>query len=70
MNLERRKELIRIANKYDLIVIEDDPYYYLSFIERPPSLLSLDNEGRVIRCDSVSKVLSSGLVNKNKIKIK
>lgn len=35
----------------------DDPYYFLSFAaERIPSLLSLDTDGRVVRCDSLSKV--------------
>ena len=35
----------------------DDPYYFLSYsAERVPSLLSLDTDGRVVRCDSLSKV--------------
>ena len=44
--------------------MEDDPYFYLQFEEkhlRPPSLFSLDTEGRVIRFDSFSKILSSGV---------
>ena len=50
--------------EYNLILLEDDPYYYLQFEEkhlRPPSFFSLDTEGRVIRFDSFSKILSSGI---------
>ncbi len=45
----------------------DDPYYYLYFgnAPRPPSYFSLELElpevGRVIRFDSLSKILSSGI---------
>lgn len=61
MSVERRKEVLRLATAHDLLVIEDDPYYYLQFEERLPSLFSLCTDGRVIRCDSLSKLLSSGL---------
>lgn len=62
ISLERRKEIYRIAQDYDLIIFEDDPYYFLSFEEeRIPSFLSLDVDGRVVRFDSLSKVMSSGL---------
>ena len=45
----------------------DDPYYYLYFgsAPRPPSYFALERDqpevGRVIRFDSLSKVLSSGM---------
>jgi kynurenine/2-aminoadipate aminotransferase len=45
-----------------MLIIEDDPYYWLQFGDtRKPSLLSMDVDGRVIRFDSFSKVLSSGI---------
>jgi len=82
--LERRKQIYSIANKHDLLILEDDPYYYLQFAsddssggpktgkntlyginstakKRTPSFLSMDVDGRVLRFDSFSKVLSSGL---------
>ena len=62
--LDRRKEIYQLCSDYNLILLEDDPYYYLQFEEknnRPPSFLSLDTEGRVVRFDSLSKVLSSGI---------
>ncbi|XP_041042944.1 kynurenine/alpha-aminoadipate aminotransferase, mitochondrial isoform X1 [Carcharodon carcharias] len=62
MPADRKREVYQIARKYDLLIIEDDPYYFLQF-EKPwiPSFLSLDVDGRVIRTDSFSKILSSGL---------
>lgn len=59
---DRKREVYRLACEYNFLIIEDDPYYYLSFDKRHPvSFLSLDVEGRVLRCDSFSKILSSGL---------
>lgn len=61
--LERRQKIYELASQHDLLILEDDPYYYLQFTggERTPSFLSMDVEGRVLRFDSFSKVLSSGL---------
>ncbi|KAL3429966.1 pyridoxal phosphate-dependent transferase [Aspergillus tetrazonus] len=54
-----------IAVEHDLIVIEDDPYYFLCLgpykEARDPSYLSLDTSGRVVRLDSTSKILAPGL---------
>ncbi|MCL4131115.1 UNVERIFIED_CONTAM: hypothetical protein GTU68_015955, partial [Idotea baltica] len=53
-----------IAQEYDLVILEDDPYYFVQFDDRKnfaPSFLSLDVDGRVLRFDSFSKVLSSGI---------
>uniref|UniRef100_A0A8C5MTT9 Kynurenine/alpha-aminoadipate aminotransferase, mitochondrial n=1 Tax=Leptobrachium leishanense TaxID=445787 RepID=A0A8C5MTT9_9ANUR len=62
LTTERKEEIYQLAQKYDLIIIEDDPYYFLQF-NKPwaPSFLSMDIDGRVIRADSMSKILSSGL---------
>ncbi|XP_030635802.1 kynurenine/alpha-aminoadipate aminotransferase, mitochondrial [Chanos chanos] len=62
MTLERKKEVYELAQKYDLLIIEDDPYYFLQF-QKPwaPTFLSMDVDGRIIRTDSFSKILSSGL---------
>ena len=62
--LDRRKEIYQLCCDYNLILLEDDPYYYLQFEDknlRPPSFFSLDTEGRVLRFDSFSKILSSGI---------
>ena len=59
---QRKKEIYSIASKHDLVILEDDPYYYLNFNETlPPSFFSADIDGRVIRFDSMSKIISAGL---------
>ncbi|KAM4836771.1 kynurenine/alpha-aminoadipate aminotransferase, mitochondrial isoform 2-T2 [Thomomys bottae] len=62
LTAERKKDIYELARKYDFLIIEDDPYYFLQF-SKPwaPTFLSMDVDGRVIRGDSFSKVLSSGL---------
>ncbi|KAK3814821.1 MAG: pyridoxal phosphate-dependent transferase [Linnemannia elongata] len=59
--LERKKEIYQIAREHNLLILEDDPYYYLQFGDKIPSYLSMDIDGRVLRFDSMSKILSSGL---------
>lgn len=62
--LERKKKIYEIASRpqNNLLIIEDDPYYFLQFTSpRVPSYLSFDVEGRVLRFDSLSKVLSAGI---------
>jgi len=62
LSLERRKELYQIAREYNMIILEDDAYYFLQFEgEYIPSFLSLDEDGRVIRFDTFSKTLSAGM---------
>lgn len=62
MPLSKRKRLIELANKYDVIVLEDNPYGDLRFSgEEVPTLKSLDTEGRVIYAGSFSKILSPGM---------
>ncbi|XP_073960802.1 kynurenine/alpha-aminoadipate aminotransferase, mitochondrial-like [Choristoneura fumiferana] len=58
----RRRQIYDLACKYDFLILEDDPYMFLNFDDEPvPSFLSLDVAGRVIRLDSLSKVVSAGL---------
>lgn len=60
--LERRQGLIEIANKYDLVVIEDNPYGELRYEgEHLPAVKSLDTEGRVIFLGTFSKTFAPGL---------
>jgi 2-aminoadipate transaminase len=62
MPLERRLELLRIAEKHSLLVLEDDAYGDLRFEGSDlPSLLALDRQGLVIRFGTFSKILAAGL---------
>jgi aromatic amino acid aminotransferase I len=76
MSIQRRKDIMQVAQEHDLILIEDDPYYYLQFFVDQtsngtaqgeskesgwmPTLLSMDTDGRVIRLDTFSKTLAPG----------
>lgn len=62
MITQRKRDIYELARQYDLLIIEDDPYYFLQF-DKPwaPTFLSMDVDGRIIRTDSFSKILSSGL---------
>ncbi len=58
---ERRESLVKLANKYDVIIIEDNPYGDLRYEgESMPSIKSLDTEGRVIFLGTFSKILCPG----------
>ena len=61
MTLERRKKLIEVAHRYDLVILEDDPYGYVRFDgEHEPTLFSLDDRGIVLYAGSFSKILAPG----------
>ncbi len=62
MSLEKRKRVIELANKYDKVIFEDNPYGELRFEgEDVPTIKRLDTEDRVIYCSSFSKILSAGM---------
>lgn len=61
LSLERRKKLLEIAEKYNLVILEDDPYGYVRFDgEEIPSIFSMDTSERVIFACSFSKILAPG----------
>ena len=62
MSLERRKQLLEIAKKYDVLILEDNPYFELRYEGEPVATVkSMDTEGRVVYAGSYSKVLSPGM---------
>jgi len=62
LSLEKRKQMLEIAKREDLLIFEDNPYGHLRFAgETIPSIYSMDTEGRVIMLFTFSKVLSAGL---------
>jgi 2-aminoadipate transaminase len=61
-SLERRKALLELATKYDVPIIEDNPYGEIRFEgEEIPTIKSMDSENRVIYLGSFSKVFCAGL---------
>lgn len=81
MPTRRRREIYQICRKHDILLLEDDPYWFLNlggavgeFVGDTAqtaesrlgsaaleSFLSMDVDDRVLRFDSLSKVLSSGV---------
>ncbi|MDY9921053.1 MAG: PLP-dependent aminotransferase family protein [Synergistota bacterium] len=62
-SLERRKKILEVAEKFDIPILEDDPYHYLSYDRVPPdSYLKLAGEDkRVIHTNSFSKTVAPGM---------
>lgn len=62
MSRERRKHLLEIAEKYNMLVIEDDPYSFFSFEPlNVEHLKTMDKSGRVVYLGTLSKILAPGL---------
>ncbi len=62
MPMDRRRALLEHAEAEDMLIVEDDYEFEISFLRAPyPSLKSLDVEGRVVYVGSFSKSLFPGL---------
>lgn len=58
----KRKAIYALAKKYQVAILEDNPYGDLRFRnEAIPSIKSLDDEGLVIYAASFSKIISPGM---------
>jgi len=57
-----KKRLYRLAQSYDITIIEDDIYGDISYqAPRPKSIKSFDEDGRVLLCSSFSKTVAPGM---------
>ena len=62
LSLEKRERLVAMAERYDFILFEDDPYVELRFEgETLPTMLSLDRADRVVYASSYSKTVCPGI---------
>jgi len=62
MSLEKRRRLYELACRYDVLIVEDNPYGDLRFTgEDVPAIKTMDTDGRVVYAGSFSKVLASGM---------
>ena len=58
----RREQLLELARREDLVIVEDDVYRELVYDgEAPPALRALDPEAPVVRLGSFAKSLAPGL---------
>lgn len=61
-SLERRQQFMELVNRYEIPVIEDNPYGELRFEgEQLPVLKSMDSKGLVIFFSTFSKIFCPGL---------
>lgn len=61
MSLEKRQAMLALAKKYQVLILEDNPYGDLRFEGAYiPSIKSMDEDGLVLYAGSFSKVLSPG----------
>lgn len=59
---ERREKIAQLSEKYEVIVVEDDPYCELRYKgETLPPIKSFDKKGYVVLLSSFSKIISPGL---------
>ncbi len=62
LSLERRKKLIKIAKKHDLLILEDTPYRELRYWNKSiPPIFLLAPRGRVVTLFTFSKVFCPGM---------
>jgi len=62
LSIERRIEILRIAKKHHVLIIEDDPYSAIRFKGQPvPSMYALAKGKRVVYLSTFSKILSPGI---------
>ncbi len=62
MSLEKRQRLYELAVRYNIVILEDNPYGDLRFHgEDVPPIKSLDTTGHVLYMGSFSKILAPGL---------
>jgi DNA-binding transcriptional MocR family regulator len=58
----RRRRLVRLARRYDLLLVEDDPYGLVRFDGKAlPTLFELDGGANVVYGSSFSKTVAPGL---------
>ncbi|MBB1071151.1 MULTISPECIES: aminotransferase-like domain-containing protein [Limosilactobacillus] len=61
MTEERRKQLAELAEKYDVYVLEDNPYGEIRFAgQHVPAVKSFDKSGHVLYMSTFSKTLAPG----------
>lgn len=62
LSLEKRRALLSLAAEHDFVLFEDDPYYDIRFSgEHLPTMLSMDENDKVVYASSFSKTVCPGI---------
>ncbi|KAJ1818881.1 hypothetical protein LPJ60_004083 [Coemansia sp. RSA 2675] len=59
MSMQRKQAIYAVAKKHDLVIIEDDPYYYLQFGDYRPADETADPEDRYSDLPGVTGLIPS-----------
>ena len=58
---ERRKDILQVAKRHGILILEDDPYGLLGFDGQVPRAIRADDADGVVYLGSFSKTIASGL---------
>jgi 2-aminoadipate transaminase len=62
LTVERRKRILELAEEHDFLILEDNPYGYISFVgEMPTPIMGMDEGGRTMYTSTFSKIVSPGM---------
>ena len=62
LTVERRKRVLELAEEHDFLIVEDNPYGYISFDQPMPTpIAGMDESERVMYTSTFSKIVSPGL---------
>jgi 2-aminoadipate transaminase len=62
LSLDRRQRIVELSEEYDFIILEDNPYGYISFEgEMPKPIRGFDKTGRTMYTSTFSKIVSPGM---------
>jgi len=61
MSTEKRKRIVEISLKYDVPILEDNPYSELVFSGEPPKPILAYSKGNVLYLGTFSKIFSPGI---------
>ena len=63
INLERRKKIVEISNKYEIPIVENESYadFHIDGPELPPAMIGLDSEEGVLHISAFTKLMGCGL---------
>lgn len=62
LTLERRKKLAELGSKYDVVILEDDPYRDIRYSgEHLPPIKTFDKTNNTVLANSFSKIFSPGM---------
>ncbi len=62
LSAERRKQLVELCIRHNILLVADEVYHFLSYKEQPPlSFASEIENGKILSLGSFSKILAPGL---------